>query len=664
MTELPAHRATLRHVPALDGLRGVAVLAVLAFHADGALPGGYLGVDTFFVLSGYLITSLLVSEREKTGRIALASFWMRRARRLFPAVLVLMPLVATYARLFAKPDELGTIRADALSTLAYVQNWHAILSNKSYWELFAAPSPLEHTWSLSIEEQFYVLWPLAVTGLLAASRGNRRALLVTSLLLAVVSAALVPALYDEDSTTRVYYGTDTRGSGLLLGAALSTVFSPGSALSRPASRALDGAGVLAAAGLGVLFAKLGGEEPFLYHGGLLVSEACTVVLILCAANAESVVGKALAFRPLAFVGTISYGLYLFHWPVNCVLSAERLHRGALAVNALRLVVTFAVSYASFRFYERPIRNRGVFFGKPVVVVPGAVALAVASILLGTKERPKPPPPPPPPRPPETAGPRYPGIFDTDVRALPPASALRPGTLRILALGDSVASKLGVALRYRQEEQGTFVAERGVGDCSILEGFSATQVGNQKKQAGNSCSAHWAEDVKELVPDVSFVVLGGAYFQKVNLRGSLHNACQPAFRDVYRARLESLLDDLSRYSKHVVIALVPYPIGRWRSKGLLERVDCFDRLLADVAKARRLPTVDLMSYVCPTADCRITENGEPIRPDGLHFDGAGAEETARFTLREIRRAVLPPEEFAAGSATVPPPAAPSPSASAR
>ncbi|HEY1533463.1 MAG TPA: acyltransferase, partial [Polyangiaceae bacterium] len=139
------HQPRMRHVPALDGLRGIALLGVLLFHANGALPGGYLGVDLFFVLSGYLITSLLLAEHAQTGRIALSAFWVRRARRLFPALLSLMPAIAVYGRYFARPDELRSLRAQALATLGYVANWQTIFEHKSYWQLFSSPSPLEHT---------------------------------------------------------------------------------------------------------------------------------------------------------------------------------------------------------------------------------------------------------------------------------------------------------------------------------------------------------------------------------------------------------------------------------------------------------------------------------------------------------------------------------------
>ena len=216
-------RSTFRHLPALDGLRGLALLGVLLFHAGGALTGGYLGVDLFFVLSGFLITSLLLAEHHATGRIALGAFWTRRARRLLPALRALMPAVALYGRYLARPEELHALRADALATLAYVANWRAIVSHHSYWDLFTSPSPLEHMWSLSIEEQFYLVWPLLVGGLLAtplaARRGPARALLTTVVFLALASVATTTLIYSSEATSRVYLGTDTRAAGILAGAA-------------------------------------------------------------------------------------------------------------------------------------------------------------------------------------------------------------------------------------------------------------------------------------------------------------------------------------------------------------------------------------------------------------------------------------------------------------
>ena len=200
---------SIAHVPALDGLRGAAVAGVLLFHAEGLLRGGFLGVDLFFVLSGYLITSILVAEHRRSGRIDLRAFWIRRARRLMPALLALVPAVGLYARSFAAPGELAQIRGDALATLAYVANWRAILVRRSYWEMFAAPSPLEHTWSLAIEEQFYVVWPLVA---LVVLRRGPRALAIVSGVLALGSIVAMAVLGASATPNRVYLGTDTRGA--------------------------------------------------------------------------------------------------------------------------------------------------------------------------------------------------------------------------------------------------------------------------------------------------------------------------------------------------------------------------------------------------------------------------------------------------------------------
>ena len=249
------------HVPALDGLRGAAVVAVLLYHG-GYLEGGYLGVDLFFVLSGYLITSLLLAEQRATGAIRLRTFWVRRIRRLVPALLLVLAGVAVYAWLWATPVDLTTIRRDGLATLFYVANWHTILRGVSYWDISLAPSPLQHTWSLAIEEQFYLVWPLVVAGLARFGRAAAaQRLLRLCCLLAVVSAALFVALpLLGMSTTRAYEGTDTRATALVLGAAWAAyrMRRRGRLLAGP-SRAADVVAIAAVVCLGIAWLELSGE---------------------------------------------------------------------------------------------------------------------------------------------------------------------------------------------------------------------------------------------------------------------------------------------------------------------------------------------------------------------------------------------------------------------
>ena len=599
--------ATQRHVPALDGVRGIAVPTVIAFHANGALTGGYLGVDLFFVLSGYLITGLLVQERARNGRIDLGGFWIRRARRLLPAVLVLMPVVALYARVLAKADEVAGLRKDAFATLAYVANWRAIYAGKSYWEMFAAPSPLEHMWSLAIEEQFYVFWPLLVVGV-----GRRLRPMLAVLAAASIAAALY--LYDPEHTARVYMGTDTRAIAILLGAGLATIVPLDNTVARP--RLLDGAALLAGLVLVVAYARLDGQSPLLYRGGFWATELCSLVVITAAVTRGTLASKLLAFRPLAFVGTISYGLYLWHWPVDCVLTPERIPLGKLALNALRLLVTFAIALLSFYLVEQPIRRRGV---RHILVAPAAFAAVVAILVLGTRGR----VPSAIAQVPRIFS-RWPGPRDIPNADLPDASKLPPGTTRILVLGDSVAQYLGNAMRLEQDEAHAFVAQRGVGSCSIHD--SDPTIVNGVTVPGSGCATAWELDTAALRPDVTLIVLGGGFLGP--------RTCEPDWREKYNARLSFLVDHIKGPAGQVIVTLVPYPGERWRSKNTIQSVECFNDELAKVAKAHGLQTLDLMSHVCPTTDCLLMSNGAPIRNDGLHFDGPGAAETAQWTLHRI------------------------------
>ncbi|MGZ8763999.1 MAG: acyltransferase family protein, partial [Acidimicrobiia bacterium] len=303
-----AGEPSIRHIPALDGLRGAAICGVLLFHG-GHLTGGFLGVDLFFVLSGFLITSLLLVEAGSRlhAPIRLGAFWARRARRLLPALGGLLVGIAVYAVVFARPTELAQIRGDALATVFYGANWRAVGATHDYWSLFSAPSPLQHTWSLAIEEQFYLVWPLVFVGLLAwCGRAIAATVFVVATLGALGSAAAMWLLFDPGSTARAYYGTDTRAAGILLGAALAGLLRwRGSCRGRLARIGLESAGLVAFAGLVIAWTRLDGQATVLYRGGLFACGLAAVVVIAAAVHpVPGPIARVLSWRPLCLLGLV------------------------------------------------------------------------------------------------------------------------------------------------------------------------------------------------------------------------------------------------------------------------------------------------------------------------------------------------------------------------
>ena len=379
--------AGVPNAPGLDGVRGLAVLAVLAYHLDLAWAGGgFLGVEVFFTLSGFLITQLLLDELTRTGRVDAWAFAKARARRLLPALVTCV--IATLA-LFAWLVPTAGLRADGLASLLYIQNWHLVLAGLPYSEAFARPSPLLHLWSLSVEGQLYLLWPLLLVGVLAMVRRST-ALLVT-ILLAFASAVLMAVRFDPDGGSLAYYATETRASGFLVGAALAWVWRP-PAWSRPLPRAarwgIDAAGIVAVVTLVVGFVAVSEFEAGLYRqGGFLRVGMLAAVVIVAATRARGAVAGLLSRPLLVAVGRRSYGLYLYHWPVF-VLGRE-LPLPPWKIDLLGVLVTVAVAEASYRWIETPVRRGGlgVLMGRlrlprPAVVVAfGAASAALLATVV-------------------------------------------------------------------------------------------------------------------------------------------------------------------------------------------------------------------------------------------------------------------------------------------
>ena len=347
----------------LDGLRALAIIAVLVFHLDPTwLPGGFLGVDVFFVVSGFLITTLLVRERGSTGAIDLPGFWSRRARRLIPALLVCVPAAVLLARL-SEGDLLVGIGRQVLGATTFTSNWLEIHAGTDY---FAATSPqlLMNLWSLAVEEQFYLLWPLAVLGLLAVTR-RPEVRAATALGLALLSAGLMALRLDPESPTRVYYGTDTHVMGLMLGAALAFVYAaPHRAWTTStwwAEHRRQVAAVALVTLLGLM--ALGGEDSALtFRGGILLASVATTALLLVVVERPGRLRAVLELPPARWIGARSYGIYLWHWPVFLVIGSDLpVAPGGgtyLLTRAWCVVVTVVIADLSYRFVETPVRRHG------------------------------------------------------------------------------------------------------------------------------------------------------------------------------------------------------------------------------------------------------------------------------------------------------------------
>ena len=376
------------YLPGLDGMRALAVIAVLVYHANTEwLSGGFLGVEVFFVISGYLITLLLMAERERTGTVRIGAFWMRRARRLLPALFLMLFLLLTYTWIF-RSDELGKLRGDMLGGLLYVSNWYQIWVGQGY-SSSGDFAPLRHLWSLAVEEQFYLVWPLVMMLLLRRTGTRNVALAARWLVLAALVVTVVTALLyhpgpigdcavNPDAYWTVgerciskgdalYLSTITRSSGILLGAAFAMVWRPMAIMRGPlrnAHRLLDIIAVVGLLLLGLLNWKLhfvtpSGADAWLFRGGFLWTALATLMVIAAVTHRRTLTSRVLGNPVLVWIGTRSYGLYLYSWPIYQIIRKVAGNSLTFPQFVVAMVFTVAITEASYRFVETPIRRREV-----------------------------------------------------------------------------------------------------------------------------------------------------------------------------------------------------------------------------------------------------------------------------------------------------------------
>jgi peptidoglycan/LPS O-acetylase OafA/YrhL len=671
----------LTWVPSLDGLRGLAVIAVVAFHA-GHLRGGYLGVDLFFTVSGFLITRLILDDLGR-DRFSFSEFWGRRARRLLPALWLLLAVIILATPWLIDPAFGMGLRRSVVATAIYIANWWQLAGPGSYWQALGAAAPLNHTWSLAIEEQFYVLWPIVSVVVWRLARRPARALLAVAGIATLASVAAQVLLYRPGTDgARVYLGTDTRAASILIGcAAAILLWTRGHRIAPRVWHALHLLAPVALLATGVAW-FLGREGPWLYHGGLpLLAIGAAIVLASSSAPTPSRLNRVLSIAPLVLIGKVSYGIYLWHWPVFSLLGPEQLHTHGWPLLIERLVITGALVAISYTLIERPYRFRlGPlpirFFGGSACVTGVIVAVltwptlpqvsaaqvdqalsswgaTVASTTVApsttaptTTVRTMPPEGPTDPSTtaattttapttvaPATAAPRPP-------KTPAPPPVVFPAPRRLLVVGDSVADLLRRGFRHqaptwlRVIDDGRVACSPGAGDHPQVRFENGAQVLDSCRDA----VAAWPERVRDVRADGVLMVFGTSGLER-QFDDGWRRPCDPKYDAWFQASVEAQLRAVKAAGARVWITLAPYNRHASVTPELREQTDrqtdCLNRIYwSSTRDVGGVAVIDLHGLVCPSAKCTTQVNGIELRPDGLHFQGPGADVIAHWLVLQL------------------------------
>ncbi len=661
----PVERFT--HHRSLDGLRGLAVAAVVLYHfAPHLIPGGFLGVDVFFVLSGFLITSLVIAEFGSDGAVSIRSFWTRRARRLLPAALAVIATSVAMAWFLEPTSSRSAIRTQSLASLFYVNNWSAIANGSSYESRFGHDLPLSHFWSLAVEEQFYIVFPLVIVGLLVLlrrvgphkvvrSRSHppiklARLLLIISTLGAAASVALMMVLHTANTDpSRVYFGSDTRVHALLIGvaAACLNVMRPSHVSRNARSRfSLSGFGFSALVVLIVAFVLVEFRQDWLYEGGLAAIALLTAMIIWWVVRSPGhLLDRVLSHRWLVQLGLVSYGIYLWHWPARAFITTERTGLGGVVLFAVRVIATAAATGISLIVIERPFRNSGtdepsgrsrsLTTGQTLAVFGTMLTTALLCVALTIDHVP---------------------VGSTAVAVAPSLAAetQSAGPIRVLLTGDSVAWTLGGG-NFAFPQPSTYISPFDSNSVVLWNRarFGTALLRWPKRHDGvisddcPSCepAADWPSSVDQFHPDlvVYSASLWDSYDVKVDGRWLSFGSTE--FDSAYTAALEQLRDSITSESSHLVLLVQPIP-GNYPSdwaKQYTQDSSTFphiNELLRQFASTHAdVGLIDLDHWLCPEGICRTTDGEDhKLRLDGLHFTSAGTAFVAPF-LTEQFNAIL-------------------------
>ncbi|HIZ98384.1 MAG TPA: acyltransferase [Candidatus Janibacter merdipullorum] len=647
MTSTSAEQHTsLPYRPAIDGLRAFAVLSVIVYHVlPSALPGGWFGVDVFFVISGFLITSLLLAEyRRRRGRINLLGFWLARARRLLPALFLVLAVVIVAATFLTLPGRTGNVAGDVLATIGYVANWRFVLGDEAYFGQIASPSPVRHAWSLAVEEQFYIVYPLLLIGLLALVR--RRTTLVAVLVAMSAGSALLMALLHEPGLdpSRVYYSTDTRAHQLLVGAAVAAFISggPGS-VDRDRVRAFDGwCRRLALPALLVVLSAFwwaGRAQSALFEGGAVpLSILISIVLVAATSPSSSVVQRVLSLEPLRRIGVVSYGLYLWHWPIVIFLNDQVLPLPTAGRVAVQVALTALLSWLSYRFVERPIRREGIKALVPRVPKVSAAlcwatvpALVIGALSLPAAAR--------------TVAPPLAGSGEVTV----PETVYRPGgtMTNVSFIGNSVPQSLITHFRSSEHPDLRVTGVTNAG-CDPVDAprYADGAVLPQKDECATWRDG-WATEIEKNQSDVVLYFVAQTMVTDRMVDGEVVEFGSSEWEDLVVESLDQARS-ASGNSEFAVMNLACHEMPSFGNEEITrvndtEYVRTLNETVEEWAADHDVPVLDQYSLLCPGDEVHTTIDEVPLYDDAIHFTDQSAPIFWRWLaprLQQISRGESP------------------------